>query len=96
MASVISIPRTSAPKEGFLATKIRACIAEHLGVTPDSISNDVHFGDDLGLDLIDIVELTIALEKQFADERVADDPNTIEFVGDLIRLNENGDHVRAR
>ena len=42
--------------------------------------------DDFGLDLLDIVELMILLEKQFvADGKVTDETDEIEFVSDLIR-----------
>ena len=50
--------------------------------------------DDLGLDLIDVTELMIALEKQFGVEgEIADEPNQMEFVSDLIRYIE--DNKRA-
>jgi hypothetical protein len=45
--------------------------------------------DDFGLDLFEIIELIIVLEKRFGvDAETADEPNQIEFVGDLIRYIE--------
>jgi acyl carrier protein len=80
---------TTVQREALLTTKIRACIAEQVGLGVESINDTTHFRDDLGLDLIDILELTILLEEQFADGRVTDDTGEIEFVGDLICHIEN-------
>jgi acyl carrier protein len=95
MTSLTLTPRVSALKEEFRTSKIRACIAEHLDVDVESVSDDTHFRDDLGLDLIDILELIILLEDQFADGRVMDEDDEIEFVGDLIRCIENSNRARA-
>ena len=87
-------PRISALKEGFPSSRIRACIAEHLGVDVESVSDELHFRDDLGLDWLDIIELLILLEEQFADGRATDEAE-IEFVGDLIHHIESCNHARA-
>ena len=62
--------RISALKEGSLARKIRAYIAEHVGVDVEAINDDSDFGEDLGLDLIEVIELTILLEDEFAGGRL--------------------------
>ena len=73
-------------KEGFLASKIRARIAEHVGVDIQCINDDSHLSDDFGLDLLDIIELVIVLEEEFGTEgEITDEPNQIESVGGLIR-----------
>jgi acyl carrier protein len=94
MTSLTLTPRLSALKEEFLKSKIRACIAEHLGVDVEFISDESHFRDDLGLDWLDIIELMILLEEQFLDGRVTDEAE-IEFVGDLILHIESTNHARA-
>jgi acyl carrier protein len=76
--------RTSTLQEGSLANKIRTFIAGHLGVDVNSITVDSHFGEDLGLDLLDIVELTILLEEEFTNGEITDVAEEMEFVGDLI------------
>ena len=50
----------------------------------EDISMDAHFRDDLGLDYLDVVELAMLLEKQFAKGHTADEVEEIEFVGGLI------------
>ena len=75
---------TPSPEEETLVAKICTFIAQHLRVDLDSISIDSHFRDDLGLDLLDTVELTILIEKEFVNREVADASEEIEFVGDLI------------
>ena len=63
---------TPSPEEETLVAKIRTFIAQHLRVDLDSISIDSHFRDDLGLDLLDTVELTILIEKEFVNREIAD------------------------
>jgi acyl carrier protein len=76
--------RTSSSEGGILAIKIRTVIAEHLRVDVDSIGVDSHFRDDLGLDLLDVVELTILLEEELVNREITDANEELEFVGDLI------------
>lgn len=40
-------------------------IAEQLSVEPEKIKPESHFIDDLGADSLDLVELVMALEKEF-------------------------------
>jgi acyl carrier protein len=95
MTSLTLTPRIPALKEELLTSKIRACIAEHLGVDVEFISDESHFRDDLGLDRLDIIELMILLEEQFLDGKVTDEAE-IEFVSDLILDIESSNHARAR
>jgi acyl carrier protein len=48
-------------------------ISQRWGVAVEYITPNSHFSDDLGLDCLDIIELTILIEQQFADLTVADD-----------------------
>ena len=80
--------------EESLASQIYAFITRYLKFDVGSIGDGSHLSDDLGLDLIDVTELMIALEKQFGVEgEIADEPNQMEFVSDLIRYIE--DNKRA-
>jgi acyl carrier protein len=90
MASVV-IQRPSA--EVFLASQIQAFIAQHVKVDIASMDAHSHLTDDFGLDLFDITELLTALERRFGvDAETADEPNQIEFVGDLIHYIECSRH----
>ena len=77
--------RISALKEGSLARKIRAYIAEHVGVDVEAINDGSDFSEDLGLDLIEVIELTILLEDEFAGGSLTGEADEIELVGDLVR-----------
>jgi acyl carrier protein len=82
--------RTSDVEQGFVTCKVRALIAEHLGIDIESVTADTHFADDLGIDLLDVLELMIVIEDQFVGVEIPDDAQ-IEFVGDLIRQIEKVD-----
>src|SRR6516225_8093210 len=83
--------------EEALASQIRAFITRYLKFDVDSIGDGSHLCDDLGLDLIDVTELMIVLEREFGIEgEIADEPPHMEFVGDLIHyIEDNKRSVRG-
>jgi acyl carrier protein len=48
--------------------RVRKIVIEQLGVTEDQATNAASFGDDLGADSLDTVELVMALEEEFECE----------------------------
>ena len=52
--------------------KLRALLAEQLGICVDDITPETNIIDDLGADSLDIVELLAALEDEF-DLLITDD-----------------------
>jgi acyl carrier protein len=85
MTTLESTLLTSTPKQESLTSKIRARIAEHLGISVEHINDDANLNDDLGLDLLDVIELMMLLEDAFVDAGVTNETDQIEAVGDLIR-----------
>lgn len=71
--------------------KIKAIIAEQLGVGEDEIKTDSNFVDDLGADSLDLVELVMALEEEFGQEIPDEDAEKIQTVKDAIEyINARG------
>ena len=61
-------------------------IAYELGVDGNTITMDTNFEEDLGVDSLDIVELSMALEEEFdIGEMSEEDLAGIKTVGDLVR-----------
>jgi acyl carrier protein len=79
---------TSSRECESLTNRVRAFIAGHLKIDAESISADLRLSDDLGLDLLDIAELTVLIEEEFGS--IADDSDEIEFVSDLVSHVEKG------
>ena len=52
----------------MILEKLQSLIADQLGVDGNTITMDTYFEEDLGVDSLDIVELSMALEEEF-DER---------------------------
>jgi acyl carrier protein len=74
---------------------VRSLVAKQLNVDIEFITSDAHFTNDLGADLIDRVELMLAIEDHFAGVEITDDDiEQIQLVGDLIR-HLNIKYVRA-
>ena len=57
------------PNEATTAERIKRLLVEKLhleGVTPETVDDDLPlFGEGLGLDSVDALELVVALEKEF-------------------------------
>lgn len=55
-------------------TRVHKIIIEHLGVDPETVTEDATLVDALGADSLDMVELTMAFEEEFGieieDERI--------------------------
>jgi len=67
--------------------RLCAIIAEQFSVSEDSITMSTTFVDDLGVDSLDVVELTMAIEEafdvpEFDDELIAE----LVTVGDLFQF----------
>ena len=64
--------------------KIKAMIAEQLGVDEEEVVNEASFADDLGADSLDLVELIMALEEEFGKEISDEDAEAIKTVQGAI------------
>ena len=61
-------------------------IAEQFAIDADEISMDSSFGDDLGADSVDLVELVMAMEEEFdIGEIDEEDLAGLKTVGDCVR-----------
>ena len=84
-----SIPsKMDSKKEQFdmILEKLQSLIADQLGVDGNTITMDTNFEEDLGVDSLDIVELSMALEEEFdIGEMSEEDLAGIKTVGDLVR-----------
>ena len=64
--------------------QIKAIIAEQLGVSESTITNESSFVDDLGADSLDTVELVMALEEEFETEIPDENAEQITTVQEAI------------
>jgi len=71
-----------------LANRVAEIIVEQLGVSPEEISPEASFMDDLGADSLDIVELVMAMEEEFDIEIPDEDASRLERIGDAIQYVE--------
>ena len=81
--------RANRRQADFDANKIRALIADYLGIDVERVTDEAHFRNDFDLDSIDRLELLILIEEQFSGAEFSDDALAqIETVGVLIRYME--------
>lgn len=67
-----------------IVRRVKDLIAESLGVNPTEVVPDASFIDDLGADSLDIVELVMAIEKEFGIEIPDEDAEKITTVQNAI------------
>jgi acyl carrier protein len=67
-----------------IEARVRAIIADQLGVAEDEIKPESRFIEDLGADSLDIVELVMAMEEEFETEIPDEDAEKIQTVQDTI------------
>lgn len=71
-----------------VAKRVKEIVVEHLGVEPYRVVPDARFIDDLGADSLDTVELVMIFEEEFCCEISDDVAETIETLGDAVKLLE--------
>jgi acyl carrier protein len=73
--------------EDTVASRITVLLVDSLGIEPDVITPTAELAEDLGIDSVDSVQLTIALEREFGmsfpDAALAD-VRTVQDVIDLV------------
>ena len=68
-----------------IADRVRAIIAEQLGVKLEEVTDAASFIEDLGADSLDTVELVMALEEEFGIEIPDEDAEKMSSVADAIK-----------
>ena len=69
--------------------KMKELIADQLGVDADTITETSKFKEDFGADSLDLFELVMALEDEYAVEIPAEELQTMATVGDVVNYLKN-------
>jgi len=73
-------------RECFSIDDVCTLVAKHFGVDLEFVASETHFTNDLEANLLDRVELMLAIEAKFSGVEITDDDvEQIQVVGDLIR-----------
>ncbi len=67
-----------------IAQKVQDIIAQNLDVNRDEVTSQASFVDDLNADSLDIVELVMAIEKEFDLEIPDEEAEKIRTVQDAV------------
>lgn len=75
--------------------KIKALIAEQLGVDVERVTDGASFIEDLGADSLDTVELVMALEEEYGVDIPDEDVEKVTTVKDVIAyIEEKGIEIK--
>ncbi len=69
--------------------RVKEIIAKELEVSPEQLTHEASFIDDLGADSLDTVELVMALEEEFGIDIPDEDADKIKTVGDVLNYLKN-------
>ena len=70
--------------EKSMEQKVIDIIVEQLKVSPEEVTPEASFTEDLGADSLDLVELIMAIEEEFGLEISDEDAEKIQTVQDVI------------
>lgn len=71
--------------------RVRAIVAERLGVDEEKVTMEAEFIGDLNADSLDLVEVIMAIEQEFGLEIKDEDAENIRTVGDAVQyIEEHG------
>jgi acyl carrier protein len=68
--------------------KLKEIIVQELNVTPEQVTMEAKFQEDLGADSLDVVELVMKIEEEFGIEVPDEDAEKIRTVGDAVKYIE--------
>ncbi|MEN3044097.1 MAG: acyl carrier protein [Candidatus Hydrothermales bacterium] len=68
---------------------LRDIIVEELNVTPEQVTMEARFQEDLGADSLDVVELVMKIEEKFGIEVPDEDAEKIRTVKDAVEYIQN-------
>ena len=66
--------------------RFKKCAVDVLSVSPDQVTKEAKFADDLDADSLDLVELVMALEEEFGVEVPEEELEGVETVGQAYDL----------
>ena len=69
--------------------KIKALLAEELGVNEDEITEATSFKEDLGADSLDVFQIIMGIEEEFDIEIPSEEAEKIVTVGDAVEQIKN-------
>jgi acyl carrier protein len=90
MESQAAHPAIAAPQEALEAEVIQLLISTlNLEVQPNEVTPDTPlYGDGLGLDSIDILEIALAVSKRYGFQMRSDDPRNVESFASIRALSQ--------
>lgn len=66
--------------------RVRKVLVEHLGVTPEQVTEAASLIDDLGADSFDIIELALCIEEEFDIELLGAQIELMKTTADIVRI----------
>lgn len=69
--------------------KIKSLLVEKLDIDEAKITEGATFGEDLGIDSLDLFDLVMSFEEEFGIEIPAEDLEGLKTVGDMVKYLED-------
>ena len=82
-------PNTKTMTNPSIEERVKRIVCNQMGTSPDKITSETSFVNDLGADSLDTVELVMALEEAFKIEISDEDAEKITTVGEAVKYIES-------
>ncbi len=72
--------------ENTVKERLKNIIAKQHRLLPENISDDAHFGNDLGIDSVDMIFLLYEIEEEFNLEIIVEEMGDISTIEEMYNL----------
>ncbi|MBU0495178.1 MAG: acyl carrier protein [Chloroflexi bacterium] len=79
-----TVAASATDKRDLIFQRVRAIVAEVLGIDEERITLDAHFREDLRADSLDLVELIMRMEEEFEGDIYDPEAQQITTVGEVV------------
>jgi len=80
--------------QSYTEKTVREVISAQLGINPDVVTPDKYVAEDLGADLVDLVEIMMTLEDRFDVVISEDDAEGLTTVGKIVDFLEEREKTK--
>lgn len=70
--------------EDNILSNVKTIVVDQLDASPDQVTPEAKFVEDLGADSLDVVEMIMALEQEFDISISDDEAEKLQSVGDVV------------
>ena len=72
-----------------IENKVKEIVVDQLGLASEDVQTDTELSADLGTDVLDVIDLVLAIEDEFGVDITDEDAEKFKNVGDIVAFISN-------